>query len=86
MVGQRVQKLHNSVESRLAALEFFSGCTRPLFAKSEDLIQQEKYDEAEKILLETDKRVSELEKYEHRTRQWKKEGVDITQLVTTGKR
>jgi len=77
---QRIQKLHQSVGTRIAALEFFSGSVRPLFEKSENFIIEEKYPEANKELLVAEKRIREIEKLEITVQQWKKEGFDLSCL------
>ena len=81
LARQRVQKLHQSVGTRIAALEFFSVSVRPLFEKSENFITEEKYREAENELFFAEKRIREIEKLEITVRQWKKEGFDLSPLL-----
>ncbi|GEM_PF-2309792 len=77
---QRLQNLSRSVGTRLSALEFFSGCVRPDYEKSEAFIIKEKYKEAEKELFAAEKRIHEIEQLEITVKQWKKEGFDLSDL------
>lgn len=83
MAGRRARKLQQSVQERLKRLEFFAPAVQGLVERSDNLIGQEEYQEAETLLRDTESKIRDLEGSEQRVRQWKNEGFEISPLITT---